>query len=320
MRCFVSIVVILAVLLLVPSSVTSEPADGNQWIAYPHTIVQTEDITSSNRRSRVRISVVSPSARTAESRAATMMKAAMDYQKTTKNKFVAVFMTVHKDSKTPIGQINYAPDGCGVSGTKCTGEIWTDLQVSTGQFSEEQANILGAWDKNEKKFRHDEPGLILHLAKVFGKSEEYIRGQISDHSSKAFKRESPDFSLVKSITIAPPEPEKKTLRLARVNTRFTACFDSREVVKIFREIQIYGHEAGRFQTAALAARECRWLERGDTVQLIGNPYNAIINSQKGEVVEGISILLCEDSKCRSFIRKGVGSLGMWFPLDMLDEI
>ena len=323
MKARLALVGIVLWLTTVPLLTSQEPANKNaEWIAYPHTIVQTEDITSSNRRSRARILVVSPSARTAESRAATMMKAAMDYQKATGNKFVMVFLTIHKAAlKSHIGQINYAPDGCGVSGTDCTGEMWTDLKVSASQFSKEQAKIIGAWDKNEKRFRHDELGLRLHLAKVFGKSEKYIRDQIRDYSSKMYPSKSPDLSLVKSIIISPPEPEKRTLQLARVNTRFTGCFDSREVAKIFYEIQRYGHEtvAARLHPAALAARECRWLEEGDIVRLIGNPYNAIINSQKGEIIEGISIFLCEDSKCQSF-KKGVGNLGMWFPLDMLDDI
>ena len=128
------------------------------------------------------------------------------------------------------------------------------------------------------------------------------------------------------------DDEKETKKEQRfvtnyVTKRFTACYDSREVVKLHHESQAikarYGANkadlkiAALFDSSALADRECCWLEKGEQVIIVGGSYNAIVDKKKSEVIEGITVYRCEDPDCEYMRRSGVGVTGLWFPVGML---
>ena len=115
-----------------------------------------------------------------------------------------------------------------------------------------------------------------------------------------------------------------------VTQRFTACYDSREVVKLHHDLQAIKARHGTnktadlriaalFDSSALAERECCWLEKGEQVIVVGGSYNAIVDKEKSEVIEGITVYRCEDPDCNSMMRSGVGVTGLWFPVDMLTK-
>lgn len=122
----------------------------------------------------------------------------------------------------------------------------------------------------------------------------------------------------------PPKPtarKKSAHRITVVNQRFTGCFDAQEVVRLhlaFKEVrERYGlvRASAVLDSSNLAKVECCWLEEGDLVRMIGNPYNAIVGD--GTVIEGITVLRCADSDCKTIRTKGIGGSGLWFPVAML---
>ena len=124
----------------------------------------------------------------------------------------------------------------------------------------------------------------------------------------------------------PPTPLMDPLpgRSATVTERFTACFDPQAVVALMRAYQALKREHGEEAAAhavqdpeVLAEWECRWLEVGTRVQTIGNPVNAIVG--EGQVIEGITIFVCEDRECRRTDMAGLVVGALWFPLAMLDR-
>ena len=124
---------------------------------------------------------------------------------------------------------------------------------------------------------------------------------------------------IKLVFETPKKPrrvakKKPLIRVARVTKRFTGCFDPQEVVRIFHQVQTLKGQPEKLATLLspknLAKRECRWLEKGEKVKLVGKPYNAVI--EKGQVVEGITVFP-DDTR-------GAGASGLWFPTGMLAEI
>ena len=145
------------------------------WVAHDFEIDSEEDISSSVR-ARHRVWIVAPTALTPDDRVATMMVAAQQAWQTHGTQYVAVFLYPHRDAFAPLGRISFAPDGCGVSGSDCSGEMWTDAGVSDVVFTDEQLAAHIAWRDNRDMFM--EPGefgetlnearLIAFMADEFG--------------------------------------------------------------------------------------------------------------------------------------------------------
>ena len=81
-----------------------------EWVAHDFEIISDEDINSSNRVRR-RISVVSPTAQTAEARITTMMHAVRQSWRTHHSQFITAFMRPYENGN-PLARIDFAPDKC----------------------------------------------------------------------------------------------------------------------------------------------------------------------------------------------------------------
>lgn len=110
---------------------TSAPASpqpiANAWRVLEYDVLRLEDM-SSRIRSRMRLTIEVPEAKSNEERMATAMQAALDTSAGNPGvKYFALFIEIAAD-KAPL-LLGYATDGCGVSGSDCTGERWTDSSI-----------------------------------------------------------------------------------------------------------------------------------------------------------------------------------------------
>ncbi len=140
-----------------PQAATPKPKPANAWIAKPYTVVKDEDISSGGRNRR-RLRIVSQKASTPESQIATLMQAAIEVQRKEHSQFIAAWLLPFETATGAMTMINYAPDGCGVSGKDCTGEMWTDARVPLGVLTPEQIAVGKDWEKHEDRFK-DADGL-----------------------------------------------------------------------------------------------------------------------------------------------------------------
>ena len=151
------------------------------WLAHDFEIDSEEDISSSVRV-RHRAWIIAPTALTPDDRVATMMTAARQLWQAHGAQHVSVFLLPYSGAFGPLGRVSFAPDGCGVSGSDCSGELWTDAGVSDVVFTDEQMAVRIAWRDNRDMFV--EPGeyggmlneerLIAFLADEFGTTPEGI--------------------------------------------------------------------------------------------------------------------------------------------------
>ena len=125
----------------------------DSWVAHEYAIVEEQDI-STGLRKRVRVSITSPDAVTPESRVMTAMEAAVHvHRKAELPQFVTVFLQQAGVSTThTLAKVDFAPDGCGVSGDDCTGDIWTGISASLSRLTEEEIAIANAWNEYEPQF------------------------------------------------------------------------------------------------------------------------------------------------------------------------
>ena len=140
-----------------PKPRQSSPAPMPKWIPKGFVVVETKDISSGNRLRR-RLTIMAPSAKTREERIATLMQAAQRAWRKHHSQFITVFMIAFKDGPQ-IARIDFAPDGCGVSGTgsDCTGREWTDANASEVTFTAEQESLYSAWEESKDKFKETDP-------------------------------------------------------------------------------------------------------------------------------------------------------------------
>ena len=122
---------------------------------------------------------------TREDRVATAMDAAIQEHRKTWPDFVVVFLAlVPFEFGNVVAQVDYAPDGCGVSGDNCTGEIWSDVRAAEGLPTPEQLEIWKAWVRHEETFREGEHELVNEerlrefLAKNFNTTPDRIQDQM----------------------------------------------------------------------------------------------------------------------------------------------
>ena len=105
-------------------------AEAVSWTAHNYQVVENEGI-SAPRRERRRIRILAPTAVTREDRAATAVDAAIQEHRTTWPDFVVVFLElVPFEFGNVVARVDYAPDGCGVSGDNCTRTPWGHCHVN----------------------------------------------------------------------------------------------------------------------------------------------------------------------------------------------
>ena len=98
--------------------------------------------------------------------------------------FTTLFLRPY-ESGFPIARIEYVPDGCGITGEDCTGEIWTGAYSTDAVFTQEQIELGIAWEESRDDFMEDrEYGLVVNedrlkafLASEFDTTPEHISSQ-----------------------------------------------------------------------------------------------------------------------------------------------
>ena len=152
------------------------------WTDHTYTVVREEDISSSIRIRR-RLWIVAPTAQTPEARIATLMEAAIHVHRQSYPQFLSAFLLPFDTAEDAMAKISYAPDGCGVSGSDCTGEMWTDAAASDGVVTATQEVIRKDWDANRDRFNDadglvDEPRLYQFLADKHSMTTEAVRAEM----------------------------------------------------------------------------------------------------------------------------------------------
>ena len=152
------------------------------WTAHAYTVVRDED-TSSSIRTRRRLWVVAPTAQTPEARIATLMEAALQVHRQSYPQFLSAFLLPFDTADDALARISYAPDGCGVSGSDCTGDMWTNVTASTGVVTATQLTIRKDWEANRDRFKdadglEDELRLYEFLADKHSMTTEAVRAEM----------------------------------------------------------------------------------------------------------------------------------------------
>lgn len=141
------------------SSTTSEPVkqslDIKNGDVRNFEAIAAEDYSIAGR-SRIKIYVLSPEAKTFEERAATIQQAAKQYLQQEKVNEVTALLEVSKGMATHgvvLASAVYTPDGCGndIGNDTCTGKIWS-VQSSSDVITPKQISISDAWFANRAKF------------------------------------------------------------------------------------------------------------------------------------------------------------------------
>ena len=156
-----------------PASTTNasnEPDD--PFIAHEYKIVDTSD-TSAAKRKRTRLRIHAPTARTPSALIATAMEAAVEVQNTHQSQFVSVFVHAEDDPRSEmLAQVNFAPDGCGVSGDACTGDMWFSATSVAELPAPRQSAIFEAAKKNEDSFKK----VVIH--EIDGDAYDVLMGEV----------------------------------------------------------------------------------------------------------------------------------------------
>ena len=123
------------------------------WQSYEYEVLDKQDI-STGLRKRVRVTIASANALTPEARLKTAMTAAIKvHREEGLPDFVTVFLQqAQAENPYTIAIVDFAPDGCGVSGEDCTGEMWTKLAASSVVPTQQQVAITNAWFQHEEDF------------------------------------------------------------------------------------------------------------------------------------------------------------------------
>lgn len=159
-----------------------------KWNARRYEVLETKDISAMGRK-RLSVRILAPTARTREERIATAQAVAIAMHRKTWPDFVTVFIEqVAFDLGHSLAQVDYAPDGCGLSGTDCTGEMWTGVRATDQQAAPEQLALWEAWVQHRDQFREqtgmrkgivNEDRLQAFLAKQFDMPPDEIGNQVA---------------------------------------------------------------------------------------------------------------------------------------------
>ena len=153
-----------------------------EWNTHKFTILEDKDISSSNRARR-RVTVLAPSALTPEDRIATLVEATMQVWQKHHSQYIGTFLLPF-ESGPAVARLGYAPDKCGISGSDCTNDLWTDAHASNAVFTLQQKEVYLEWQNNKDRFEEmddefgfeilNEQRLKVFLAKKFNTTEKNI--------------------------------------------------------------------------------------------------------------------------------------------------
>ena len=104
-------------------------SDSGDMTPAAYRIVKEKDNSFGDARRRVTLEIEIPGADpTSRTAVKTMMRAAYDRLQVDRPDAVSVRLwRSYEDDSNAQNRVVYAPDGCGWSGDRCTGELWTDL-------------------------------------------------------------------------------------------------------------------------------------------------------------------------------------------------
>ena len=178
-----------------PDSTTSTPED-QTWVVHDYRIIKSEPNYNRVGRPRRYISVLAPTAVTREDRLATLAQATSQvYREYYPDVILAFLIPFGEFSfgefsafRNPVATLHYVPDGCGIGGDDCTGEIWTNVSASDAQFTTEQIEIAEAWETHRGDFLEadglpNEARLKEFLAQKFDVTLDHLSDQTGHFSS-----------------------------------------------------------------------------------------------------------------------------------------
>lgn len=130
---------------------SDEPVDA--FVAHQYKIVETSN-SSAGSRQRTRLRIHAPTAATPGALIATAMDAAVHAQDAHQSQYVSVFVHAEDDpGSETLAQVKFAPDGCGISGDECTGDMWSSATAVAEVPNQRQIAIFEAAKRNEDSFK-----------------------------------------------------------------------------------------------------------------------------------------------------------------------
>ncbi len=213
------------------------------WTAHAYTVVREEDISSSIRIRR-HLWIVAPMAQTPEARIATLMEAAIHVHRQSYPQFLSAFLLPFDTAEGPIAmaRISYAPDGCGMSGSDCTGDMWTDAAASDGVITATQLVIRKDWGANSDRFKDadglvDEPRLYQFLADKHSMTAEAVRAEMLGFAEATWPRKT--MELPDDLRTKGELTEEEQAKLADVACRADLqCWGDKHSLRATRPCQL----------------------------------------------------------------------------------
>lgn len=171
-----SLVLIILILMLPDpesSSLAGEAKDYKQ-VSYSD--------TSIGNRARGQVWIIAPDALSKEDRAATVWQAAQDLRKNYNADLMQVFLLPHERFEgygIHYATALYVPDGCGISGQNCGGDVW-NIRSTERSIDEHDIQVWISWQDSAHEFTDQSSGIInedalaAELADSFGLSQDEI--------------------------------------------------------------------------------------------------------------------------------------------------
>ena len=132
-----------------------EPEPEATFVAHEYKMLEARD-TFAGSRKRTRIRIHTTSATTPDTLIGTAMEAAVEAQVAHQSQFVSVFVHANDDPRSEIlARVRFAPDGCDISGEKCTNEMWTSAKSVVQVPTEREIAIFEAARQNEDSFQKE---------------------------------------------------------------------------------------------------------------------------------------------------------------------
>lgn len=236
----------------------------------PYTVLKREDKTRAENNRLASYWILAPQAISQADRAATVRKAAEDFQAESKLAVISVFMQMNKSSLGKgyiLASAKFFADGCQYSGSPCNDEIWI-IDASKDIVSTSQLKIFDEWYKNRDKFLDkkdnlDEDKLTAYLAKKLKiPSSEVnlpfiITEKVNPFYSEKDKKTSAD-KMIAERSIIKAEQEKIASRKKTIESQFSSWDGShidltRRIKDSMNDPDSYKH----FKT--------RYIDRGDHI-------------------------------------------------------
>lgn len=236
----------------------------------PYTVLKREDKTRAENNRLASYWILAPQAISQADRAATVRKAAEDFQAESKLAVISVFMQMNKSSLGKgyiLASAKFFADGCQYSGSPCNDEIWI-IDASKDIVSTSQLKIFDEWYKNRDKFLDkkdnlDEDKLTAYLAKKLKIPSSEVNlpfittEKVNPFYSEEDKKTSAD-KMIAERSIIKAEQEKLASRKKTIESQFSSWDGShidltRRIKDSMNDPDSYKH----FKT--------RYIDRGDHI-------------------------------------------------------